>query len=492
MKLKKALSALLLLSLAAGTLSACGGGDGAPAATTAGQTETSDVTAAETTTSEYKAPEKTLGGAVFKYGMLQQPNPNWIIRTYIEGCAEEMNGDPINDAIYTRSRLVEETLDVKIEPKIYNDISTVTNATLAGDVYADAVTMSGTVLRTVLAKNMLLDLFTIDTLDLERSWWDQNSVDELTIGGKLFAAVGNISSFSFVGSYSVFVNKGILEDYKLDNPYDIVRAGEWTFDKMGEMGRKVASDLNGDGVTGKEDMFGLSSEPLGMVMLSACGVRVTEKDKDGIPSLVLDKYDVPGALEKIVPILRDKKAALYSNDYSSDYTNVFRQLIVEKFISDELLFINNWLLVALELRNMESDFGILPPPKRDEKQAEYIDYGSETWVNYAVVPVTTTALDKTGYVMDALGYYGKTEIYSAVIDKTITSKTLRDTDTEEMLDIIYKSRRYELAGIFDWGGVNSFLNGFISNQSTDFASAYAAKETTIKTAITSAIEAITK
>ena len=202
-------------------------------------------------------------------------------------------------------------------PVLYENTDPMLKATMAGDSYCDFMTVSGTGMPNLLNKHVLIDLHEIDTLDLSASWWDQNSVKQLSVAGKLYAAVGNISSFAFVGSYAVFVNKGILESYNLENPYEAVRSGKWTFDKMGEMAKAVAHDLNGDGVPGKEDMFGLSSEALGMVTLNAAGVKFTEKDADDIPQIVLANYDVAGALEKIVPLFRDKNVALYSNDYAA-------------------------------------------------------------------------------------------------------------------------------------------------------------------------------
>ena len=486
-----ALAAALCLGFAA-----CGGGSDAPAPSVGGEPSADqpapDETAAETTEKpEYTPPEQGLGGADIRYAMVKQPSPNWIIRTYVEGVSEELNGDPINDAIYNRNRYVEEALDCHIVPVLYENTDPMLKATMAGDSYCELMTVSGTGMPGLLNKHILLDLHTIDTLDLSASWWDQNSVKQLSIANKLYGAVGNLSSFAFVGSYAVFVNKGILESYSLENPYEAVRSGKWTFDKMGEMAKTVAHDLNGDGKPGKEDMFGLSSEALGMVMLNAAGCRFTDKDENDIPEITLANYDVNGALEKIVPLFRDKNVALYASDYASGYKNVFRQLIVEKFIADELLFINNWVLVALELRDMQSDFGILPPPKGSEEQENYIDYGSETWVNYAVVPITVADTNPVGLAMDALGYFGKTEIYKAVIETTITDKALRDTDTEEMLDIIYNNRRYELAGIFNWGDINGMASNFIGTNKTDFASQWAKTESKVLKALQSTIDEIT-
>lgn len=485
------LAALTLLSAALAAGCGSGGDSPAPADTALGETAAAETAAETTEPPEYIPPAQGLGGAEIRYAMVKQPSPNWIIRTYVEGVSEELNGDPINDAIFNRNRYVEEALDCKIVPVLYENTDPMLKATMAGDSYCEFMTVAGTGMPGLLNKHILIDLKTIDTLDLSASWWDQNSVKQLSIANRLFAAVGNISSFAFVGSYAVFANKGIIESYGLENPYEAVRGGKWTFDKMGEMAKAVAHDLNGDGQPGKEDMFGLSSEALGMVMLNAAGCRFTEKDENDIPQITLADYDVTGALEKIVPLFRDRTVALYSGDYSSGYKNVFRQLIVEKFIADELLFINNWVLVALELRDMQSDFGILPPPKGSEEQESYVDYGSETWLNYAVVPITVADTAPVGLAMDALGYYGKTEIYKAVIETTITDKALRDTDTEEMLNIIYNNRRYELAGIFNWGDINGMASNFIGNNKTDFASQWAKTESKVQKALQKTIDEIT-
>jgi hypothetical protein len=43
-------------------------------------------------------------------------------------------------------------------------------------------------------------------------------------------------------------NKKLIQDHALENPYEIVHNNRWTLDKMIEMTRGVAQDLNGDGI----------------------------------------------------------------------------------------------------------------------------------------------------------------------------------------------------------------------------------------------------
>ncbi len=202
-----------------------------------------------------------------------------------------------------------------------------------------------------------------------------------------------------------------------------------------------------------------------------------------MPVLALNTEKAANVVETFVPLYRDKDITLYTGDFQSKYGHVFSQFLTPMFISDQLLFINNWMCIALELRNMESDFGILPPAKYDDSQDRYYVPSSESWMYYAVVPVTEPDLPFTGHVMDALGYFGKKEVHTAIIEKTITDKTARDTDTEEMMHIIYDNRCFDLGSLFDWGGVTGMLNSFIGSKSTNFASAMASKEKAIVSAI---------
>ncbi len=489
---RRGISLLLLAAVALGTLAACGGeaGPETPAAET--QPAVTAEEAAETTAPpEYTAPDVDLNGQTFFFSSLEQPNPNWIVRTYIEAGHTDQNGDVINDAIYRRIIDTEETLGVKIESAIYNEINTVVNATMAGDRYADCCLISGVNLRTVLAKDLLTDMNLITTVDFSKSWWDQNSIDALSIGNKQYCVAGDIGTLGFLASYCTYVNKGILANYNLDSPYDLVRSGQWMLDRAEEYARAVAADLNGDGVMDGNDIFGYESESgLGIVALTSMGVDPITKDKNDLPVLDMDLERAASIIERFVPLCRDRTVTLFSSDFSKGYTNVFRQFITEQFIADRLLFINIWLVVSLELRNMDSDFGILPPAKFNEAQDGYICPSSETFTVYATVPKTAGDLDMIGYVMDALGHFGKGYLHSAVIDTTITNKTLRDTDTGEMLDIIYNYRYYNLSGVYNWGGIVEFFSKFISNNDIAFASRWAAEEGKFRAAIQATVDSL--
>ncbi len=482
-------SILVALTLSASMLTACGTptDSGSTADTT---TASADTTALEITEApEYVVPDADYSGREFIFSSWITDKPNWVATSYNEAGVEALNGDIINDAIYERNAKVKEDLGITITVRSYKSASEMLNSTLAGDHYADTVLLFGEDIAPIVNQDLATDLLAVPTLDLSKDWWEQNAIEELTLGDHLFFAPGHISSFGQMGIFVTYFNKNMIEQFNLDNPYDLVRDGTWTFDKMVEMCEVVSSDLDGDGTMGKNDRFGMASQGATDVYhILASGERITEKGSDGMPELTINTERAANVIEKLVPFYRNKNLCMYASDFSSGYTNVFSQLLVPTFIADKMLFQHQWLCVALELRNMESDFGILPISKYDESQDGYYAPSTNSWSIFAVVPVTVPDLEFTGDVMNALGYYGREFVNTALIETTITGKSLRDTDTEEMLNLIYDSRINDLALFYNWGDVVTTLNKFVSGNSTSFASTIATVEEKANAAIDETME----
>ena len=57
----------------------------------------------------------------------------------------------------------------------------------------------------------------------------------------------------------IYVNQDIVEKYNLENPYDLVNDGKWTWTKLAEMAESVAQDLNADGEPSYGDIFGYTT-----------------------------------------------------------------------------------------------------------------------------------------------------------------------------------------------------------------------------------------
>ena len=472
--MKNRIAFLLLTSMLA-SLAACGGADAPVADTTASGDTTAAVTDAP---EEYVNPSVDYGGKTVTLAV-RDIESVWKLAEYNITLSEE-NGDIINDALVKAKRNVEETLNVNVE--LYpldqrNDsdlIQQIKKPILAGDHAYDFALPKTGIMPSILAEpSLLIDLNEVDTLDLSHSWWYDNATEEYNLYGRQVCAVGDICFYNSAAGVVTYFNKQVAENFKLENMYDLVRSGKWTIDKMAEMCAAVAGDLNGNNEVDKEDRFGLLAETVTLqYFVTAGGVRFSDRNNDG--ELYLSVYGdrVVGIVEEMVPLLNSAEMTMMNTKYAAGYNNVYFDLFLPVFFDNRALFYSNQLLVALEMRSMDGDFGILPTPKYDEAQKEYYTIGNTAWSENVIIPATSTDLDMIGHVIDAYGWQAQKYITPAFVDYTVLDKSIRDEDSAEMVELILDTQTFDLAYIFNWGKCRSMLDSLVTGNNTNYASAY--------------------
>ncbi|MCL2517047.1 MAG: hypothetical protein FWF15_00660 [Oscillospiraceae bacterium] len=412
----------------------------------------------------------------------------WYASSVNEVAPAEQNGDPINDEIYARNILVEDLYNVKINiVPLPNDnpntFSSFYNKTvLADDDLFDAAFFSGSAIPDTLSKNNIaVDLFSVSSLELSKSWWDQNSVKSMSINGTLTAVIGDLNLFSAFAPEMIYANKKLMTDYSIDNIYQYVKDGKWTWDVMYEFMKKVSRDLDGDGIINQTDQLGLECQQSRIYSsINSAGEFFTPKNSEDIPVLTTNFERIATIISKAVPIIRDSSTTLNSENIKGTFTNVYFEFILPKFCANEILFHMNQLLFSFELRNMDADFAILPFPKSDEAQNGYHSTLSYWWTRFTVIPITCTDTERTGTILSAMGYYSQKNVMPAYYDVSITNKLVRDEDSLEMINIILNNRIYDLAGIYNWGGIRSMIiNLSNSNKPETFMSEFAKIENKI-------------
>lgn len=441
-------------------------------------------TAAET--SEYVLPDIDYEGKDFIVSSNEWLSSPWRINKYVEVYAETETGDPVNDAIYHRNRKAEEELNINIRfYPIESQSSTkeLTTPILASeDAYAFALP-NGTSLPTIVgAGDMLYNLNSINSLDLDASWWDHKSAEELNLFGSLYMVTGDLCFYTLASSVVIYFNKSLVSDNNLESPYESVYNGTWTIDRFFEMAEGTARDINGDSKMTEDDIFGLSCYDETNNMLYSCGVRISERDADGNISIIFNNDRSADIIDRVTEFVRNKSICMYASDYTSGHSNVFFEVLMKCFSENKALFFSQQLLVALDLRDMEADFGILPYPKYNEEQKQYHSSGNASWQTFVIVPVTNSDLDMTGTVLNAMGYYSQQFVVPAFVDTTIYNKTLRDEDSEKMLDIIFDNIVFDIAFYYNWGDVFKNVYSMI-NDKKSFTTVYAANESRMISAL---------
>ncbi|MBE6613311.1 MAG: hypothetical protein E7632_12555, partial [Ruminococcaceae bacterium] len=321
---------LFTLILAGILLASCGG-------TSAG----SDTTAADTTTAAEtepeitdNLPEKDFGGA--EVNILSVASTVNSVNAFFD--AEE-TGDVLDDAVYNRNLAIEERFNVDliydIQPGYSGGMTNVktllTGSVMSGSMDYDLFTGTVSYVTDLAADNLMTDLYTMDYLDLDQPWWCKAFNDELEVAGHLFFAAGYfcMENVSFVSS--TFFNKKIAEENKVQDLYQLVNDGKWTYDAMYEIASSVTRDVNGDGEMGDGDVYGLVSSWDYFATLSiAFDNKFTERDKDG-------KITVKTADEKAIRI-NEMFYNVYNNDLYCEGNDLPDFNLLPVFAEDRALF----------------------------------------------------------------------------------------------------------------------------------------------------------
>ena len=398
---------------------------------------------------------------------------------YVLLTAEELTGETINDAVFNRNSLVGERLGVNFTEKIvgWGEIAgVITNSVLADedayDIMFDEVQAS----IKYPSEQLMMDLFTIEGLNLDKPWWDAGSIDTLSIGKSLFMVNGDIHLMYGESAWVLFFNKKLMADYGFDSPYATVSDGKWTLDAFNQMITQAAMDLDGDNKMTNDDRYGLGTHgDCALVMLTSAEEGLVYKNADNMP----EWKDLP---EKVFDISTRTHEVFFNTDcvYMSGTTPAGPQNleIVPHFLAGKSLFLLEVLGHAKTLRDMEDDFGILPTPKLDEAQENYSTFIARS-AQTLMIPITNRDLDRTAVILENLGAESYKSVRPAYYDVQLSGKTVRDPDSLKMLDIIFSNRRYEMAFIF---GASSAGTAYINATRTggDLASSLAASAKSIR------------
>lgn len=316
-------------------------------------------------------PVVSYDGAALKI-LYYEPNTTYGER-YLE--AKEMDGEVINDAIFTRNADIEDKYDIFFDMTESNTPDTASKKIIMAGDPLDLIWMSMTGCASLAMQNYLYNLADAPYFNFSKSYWDFNSIEQLSIHGIAYMAVNDISPSMLSGARFIFFNKYLIEQYSLENPYTLVDTNKWTIDNYFNMVRSVSADLNGDSIMDHNDRYGMLTEDCNLrFLLHGFGVRLTGNNADGELELTFMNDFTVTAFEKLRTILLDKTITLNYNDISktadiTGFDHVFAYARGALFASDHFLFLQNGANIIDEsLRTMEHDFGIVPNPKYDSSQ----------------------------------------------------------------------------------------------------------------------------
>jgi len=420
-------------------------------------------------------PEMNLNGEKYTFYVMgyERNVNNYSMEIY----AEEETGDPINDAVYMRNKRIEEKYNFEVAeyPESNASLADSVRRTLtAGDDVYQVFMMNLRDSVTLANQGFLHNLKNIEHIDLDKPWWDSKSADGFSVRNKLYFTVGDINIMDNNATWAVFFNKKMMQDLGIDMPYVHVKNNEWTLDKYYEMSVSAAKDLNGDGVMHPDDdQWGTVGDYMNTFMLFiASGEKSTKKDNEDTPELEMMNSRSAAVIDKVLDIQLHSDSTLHANEHSGRYANVYSDLIRRNFREDRALFYIAGLLTYTLLRDMESEFGMVPLPKFDSAQESYYTTYNPNNASALSIPITNARLAQTGLVVEALAAESMYTLTPAYYEVALERKYMRDEESKEMLDIILSSRMFDLNIVYNWGGSYDIFERLTQRQSRDFASEF--------------------
>ncbi|MBQ8509941.1 MAG: extracellular solute-binding protein [Clostridia bacterium] len=480
---------ITLLILAAMLLqcAACGSGE---TPSTGDTTSANGTTTAETTaeTDPYDYPDLDCGGETFT---IMNIEPMWNMNTELDFDAQ--NGETLDDAIYTRNRMLEDKFNFKLEEvqlataEYFKLADHVRTDVMSGDAQYDACYTIGSTVGSLITEGSVMNLLDIDTLQLDQPWWNQITNEQSTIGGDyLYFTQSNLSLTAFDLTWCLFFNESMMEEKSLEAPYDLVREGNWTIDELHKL-CKAGANLNGDesftfAADGKS-VYGYSTYNNGaLASIIGLGITFTGKDASDMPTFDLETDRFYTAIEKLATLCASE------GDFYQGVTGSNPDRYTTVFANRRALFVGAEVKDALVFRDFEDTFGIVPNPKLDEAQANYY-----SWTNYLapvlVVPVTTKDASRTGALLDVMSYYSYRDVLPVYYDVTLAQKGLRNEDSIEMMDIIRDSLCFDPSMAYGWTTklAESIRDAAFKGDS-NVASLIASNKTTVEESITKMLD----
>ncbi len=347
---------------------------------------------------------------------------------------EEINGEPVNDALYSRSAAVESKLGIDIElyaTSLAEVNELIRQSVASNDHQYDVFWQHAQNMAvTNVCDGRVYDLASIEAFDFSKPWWQEVLMTEIAVGDGRYMAVGDINLYLWEFRTAMVFNKDLMKDYGIAYPYESVKNGNWTIDRFLETVTDFGQDLDGDGVFGEvaDDLFGLG----GACTVSFNGFyfgadkTVFRKDDDNLPYFTGLTDDYFEFFEKLSAVVSDKT--------TTDYRWGFQ----DTFIDNRMLFFTGSIGYLNYFRRLDMDFGLVPYPKENEEQESYQSFVTGQFQPLAI-PVCNPDPDRTGVILENLAAESYRRLRDPYFHNLQEGKYVRDDESIDMLKLIYAS-----------------------------------------------------
>lgn len=383
--------------------------------------------------------------------------------------ADELTGDIINDAIFTRTQEIEERFGMKLERLPVGEGSlnnTFTNSVSAGDRSFDIAFQHMILTASLAAGGVTMNWYDMPHLNFEKPWWT-SSVEELTVNNIMYVTASDYCLNTFEMAWCLIFNKQMMENLGITTtPYDLVQENIWTIDSYYTMAQNVSNDSDGDGEMTDKDTYGINS--YGSPWLAsisnywwACGETISRFDENGMPYFAMDSEKTQLVFEKMYALLVNDNISYW--DQTQGKNMIFWQ--------DQALFASMMVRDVEVNRDKELGYGLVPYPKYDEQQEKYLNL-VDGHASVMALPVTLSEDDRdfVGTMIEAFSAATFNDILPAYYETAMQTKFAQDETMPLMLDLVREGRVFNFGYVYDTTINRDILVNLITGKNTELAS----------------------
>ena len=480
MNAKRILCALLAAMLSLGVLVSCASGSKTDTPTTTASV--GNATDAADTTGDTEPAEtgrESVKDALPEGLRFDGETVNIVYRNEIwyetwDTIGTDNSGDMIQDAIWQRNLNVEERFGItlNLQPTqttgLANVGAEIKQMVMAGSDEFDMIVSTGNSTVTQGIYPYVYELSNLKYLNIEQPWWRDNAIRALSFDGQHYRfLMGDNTLNDYLKCGAMLYNKAIYEDVfgDPDEPYKLVLDGTWTWDKVMEMCEASYNDANGDGQLNRGDVFGLiwtGNDVMTHVVMS-CNPDLFVYTEAGVPDLsAFNSERNVAVIEKLIQVFHGT-SGVWLSDVNVD--NAYKYFAQDESLLYTCRFSN---LVSAAMREMESDYGVLPLPKFDTDQKEYVtNIQSSATITCLPKTVPNSRIDMVDAVLEGWASEAYRVVLTPFIETALKLKYSRDALSGQVIDIVFDTAGLNFlemysdptGGIFSTGLVNQVTNG---------------------------------
>ena len=419
---------------------------------------------------------------------------NYLIQGNDEFCSE-----PAADAAIKRNLDVMNRLNIKLVyvPVDYSYETVVSNTRkylLSGDNSIQLI-INDISLTMLSAESMFHDAYNGKNFDFDQPWWYDDFMSDISLDThSRYILAGDYFIDMLRTTHCLVMNRdlyrGVIENGDPDDVYQAVRDGTWTLDYMNSLISGLYIDTNGNRQRDRSDTYMMSMwqywGPIIPWIISA-DPGFIERDENGYPVITLNNERSASLNEKLNDIFHSRGSAVELHKDEQDTINAF--------VEGRSLFLGYQRFGSLEsecFANADLDLAVLPYPKLDENQADYVSSIHDTTeLGYIPGSVTYRDMDFVSAVIEVLCRETYNQVIPQYYESTLKIRYAREAPNAEMIDIIHD--HYGNGFPLAWSGavpyifLTSIYEAVLHNNTT-FASNFRSHETAAREQIKNLVE----